>query len=163
MDQKRSAPAGVLILAGMAFAAGFWQLLTACHALWWSGRQVLFWGGFSNPSLVVGTGFDLLCLGLFGLALAVAWLVIADALYNQQTWAWQLALIAASASLLFALLQMFVSVLDPGRFEFPWGALIALAINGLIAWFLLRTDVRGVFNPTPPDDGEAVEAAAKKP
>lgn len=152
-------PLGILILAALAFLAGFWRLLQSCAALWWSSRAVMI-GGLTDSNLAVGIGFDLLCLGMFGLLIAVAWLVIADALYSLQAWAWQLAAILAGVSVLFAGLEMVVSVLDRGRGDFPWGSVVALALNGLALWYLLRVDVRSAFGAPETGESEAPAGAS---
>ncbi|GAB4443864.1 MAG: hypothetical protein Kow00120_13400 [Anaerolineae bacterium] len=152
-------PPGVVILGSLAFLAGFWRLLTSCYALWWSARLILFRGGFNDAGVAASLGFDLLCLGMFGLLLAIAWLAVADALINLQAWAWQVAVILAGLSILFALLEMVVAVLDQGRVDFPWSSVVSATINGLVAWYLFRSNVRDAFN-LPPGGEEEKPAAA---
>ncbi len=142
--EGKPVPVGVMVLSMMAFAAGVWRLLMACFALWASLRLIFVRGS----AFGISAGFDLTCLGLLGLVLAVACLAVADALFNLKRWAWNVGVILGVLNILFALMEMFVSVIDshPARGHFPWPTVVALTLNGLMLWYLMRSDVRGLFN-----------------
>ncbi len=164
----KKAPAGVVILAGLVFVAGFWRLLMSCFSLWWSARFFLFpflandvRFSVTGAPTPVSLGIDLLCLGVFGLLLAIAWMVLADALLNLQPWAWQLTIILGVINILFAGLEMIVGVLDQARGDFPWGSVVGLVLNGLVVWYLLRSKVKDAFGlATPGADEPSAESKA---
>ncbi|MBN1286197.1 MAG: hypothetical protein JXB47_12435 [Anaerolineae bacterium] len=140
--ERRHTPGGIVMLSVLALSAGLWRFIVSCYALWFSIRLILFGGAVGREA---SAGFDLMCLGMFGLLLALAGFAVADALFNLRSWAWQLGIILGALNVLFAGLEVIVALIDPVRGSFPWSAIIGLGINGLLLWYLVQPDICATF------------------
>lgn len=122
-------PTGVTILAILGFLAGAFGVLGGLTALGVGGLLA---------SVAAPIGIIAAIAGLFILALAIVQLAVAYGYWTLQTWAWRFGIVVAALSVLFALLGF----LGGGSFaNLAW----SVVINGLIIWYLNKTEVRTAF------------------
>jgi hypothetical protein len=119
----RERPLGVTILAILAAVGGVLGLL----------------GSVALLGLFSAAGGLFMILGLLSLVLSVLYLVFAYGAWTLQSWGWTLGVGLAAASVVITLIG-----LTQGTQELV-GALISLAISGVILYYLFQPDVKAAF------------------
>lgn len=122
-------PTGVTILAVLAAIGAFFALI--------GGFGLMALGGLG---VAADAGILAAAAGLFGALLLVLALVYAAAAYGLWTrkrWGWYMAAIAAGLGILFDLVE-----LASGEI---FGALVGLAINGFLIWYLMSPTIQNWF------------------
>ena len=119
----RERPLGITILAILAAIAGVLGLLGSVLVL----------------GLLMAAGGMFLILGLVSLVLSILYLLFAYGAWTLKPWAWTLGVGLAAASIVLTLIG-----LTQGTQEMV-GALISLAISGVILYYLFQPDVKAAF------------------
>ncbi|MCA1588166.1 MAG: hypothetical protein LC744_05840 [Chloroflexi bacterium] len=119
----RERPLGVTILAILAAVGGILGLL----------------GSVALLGLFSAAGGLFMILGLVSIVLSVLYLVFAYGAWTLQPWGWTLGVGLAAASVALTLIG-----LTQGTQELV-GALISLAIAGVILYYLFQPDVKAAF------------------
>ena len=122
----RERPLGVTILAILAAIGGVLGLL----------------GSVALLGLFSAAGGLYMILGLLTIVLSVLYLVFAYGAWTLQPWGWTLGVGLAAASVVITLIG-----LTQGTQELV-GALISLAISGVILYYLFQPDVKAAFGRT---------------
>jgi hypothetical protein len=122
----RERPLGVTILAILAAIGGVLGLL----------------GSVALLGLFSAAGGLFMILGLVSIVLSVLYLVFAYGAWTLQPWGWTLGVGLAAASVVLTLIG-----LTQGTQELV-GALISLAISGVILYYLFQPDVKAAFGRT---------------
>ena len=118
-------PLGITILAILAAIAGVFGLLGSIALMGLTGLSGLF-----------------MIIGLVTLVLSIAYLVFAWGAWTLQPWAWTLGVALSAVSIVLTLLQ-----LVQGTTEII-GALISIAISGVILYYLFTPEVKAAFGRT---------------
>jgi hypothetical protein len=122
-------PTGVTILAILGFLGGAFGIIGGLGALGVGG----FLAAVAGPIGIIAAIAGVVILGL-----AIVQLAVAYGYWTLQTWAWRFGIVVAALSVLFALLGF----LGGGGFaNLAW----SLVVNGLIIWYLNKTEVRTAF------------------
>lgn len=122
----RQRPLGVTILAVLAAIAGILGLL----------------GSLALMGLMTAGGGALMIIGLVSLVLSILYLAFAWGAWTLASWGWTLGVGLAAASILLTLFGF-----TQGTQEII-GALISLAISGVILYYLFQPDVKAAFGRT---------------
>lgn len=121
----RERPLGVTILAVLAGIGGALGLLGSLGLIGLGGLGGLF-----------------VILGLVSLVLSIAYLLFAYGAWTLQPWAWTLGVGLAAASIVLTLLQLMQGMTN------VVGALISIAISGVILYYLFTPEVKAAFGRT---------------
>lgn len=131
-------PLGVTILAILAAIGGVLSLLAGLAAIGLGGLA----GGVIGGAAGAAIGGFVLIGGLIVLALAVLELALAYGFWTLRPWAWQLGVILSAVNIVIALLGALGIF-----FSSSWGgAIISIAINGVILYYLNRAEIRRAFD-----------------
>lgn len=122
----RERPLGVTILAILAAVGGVLGLL----------------GSVALLGLFTAAGGFFMILGIVSLVLSVLYLIFAYGAWTLQPWGWSLGVGLAAASVVLTLIG-----LTQGTQEIV-GAIISLAISGVILYYLFQPDVKAAFGRT---------------
>lgn len=126
---KGARPTGVTVLAVLAAIGGVFALFAALG--------MLAGGALIGATGEAGIGGLAMLVGVFMLAYGVFGLVAAYGLWKGLRWAWYLTLVFAGIGAVMALFTLFSGEI--------FSALLSLAINGVIVWYLLSPEVQGFF------------------
>jgi len=122
-------PLGVTILAILAAIGGVFGLLAGLAAIGLGGLAGGVIGGADIGDLIV-------------LAISVLELALAYGFWTLRPWAWQFGVILSAVNIVIALLGALGIFFAPS-----WGsAIIAIAINGVILYYLNRAEIRRAFD-----------------
>lgn len=130
-------PLGVTILAILAAIGGVFGLL--------GGLTMIGLGGLAGSvGGAAGVAFGGLVAigGLIVLALAVLQLALAYGFWTLRPWAWQLGVILSAVSIVIAIL----GVLRIVFYQELGGAIISIALSGVILYYLNQAEIRRAFN-----------------
>lgn len=133
-----SRPTGVTILAILAAIGGVLGLLGGLAIIGIGGLA----GGFIGGAAGAAIGGLAVIGGLIVLVLAVLELVLAYGFWNLRPWAWQLGVILAAVQIVIAIL----GVLRIVFYQDIGGAIISIAISGVILYYLNQAEIRRAFN-----------------
>lgn len=126
-------PTGVTILAVLAAIGGVFGLIGALGLL--AGGGLVAASGVAEAS---GVGGLFTIFGLISLVLSVLSLVLAYGFWMLKPWAWSLAIIVYGIDVVFTI----ISALQGGGLG---GAILPLAIRGIILYYLFTPDVKKAF------------------
>jgi hypothetical protein len=131
-------PTGVTILAILAAIAGVFGLLGGLTLVGVGGMA----GGVIGGAAGAAIGGLAVIGGLIVIVLAVLELALAYGFWTLRPWAWQLGVILAAIQIVVAVLGVLGIVFrqDLG------GAVISIAISGVILYYLNQAEIRRVFN-----------------
>src|ERR671917_530530 len=118
----RHRPTGVTILGVLFVIAGAFTLL----------------GGIT--ALAQGSGSILTVLGAVLIPLGIASLIVAYGLFKAKSWAWFVAVVLSIIGLIVNVISLVTS--NMGAIG---GALVGIAINGIVLYYLSRRNVRQYF------------------
>lgn len=131
-------PTGVTILAILAAIGGVLGLLGGLTVIGVGGMA----GGLIGGAAGAAIGGLAVISGLIVIVLAVLELALAYGFWTLRPWAWQLGVILAAIQIVVAVLGVLGIVFrqDLG------GAVISIAISGVILYYLNQAEIRRVFN-----------------
>jgi hypothetical protein len=131
-------PTGVTILAILAAIGGVFGLLGGLTLIGVGGMA----GGVIGGAAGAAIGGLAVIGGLIVIVLAVLELALAYGFWTLRPWAWQLGVILAAIQIVVAVLGVLGIVFrqDLG------GAVISIAISGVILYYLNQAEIRRVFN-----------------
>lgn len=108
-------------------------------------------GALSSPlspneqsALIQGSGSILTVIGAVLIPVGIATLIVANGLFKAKSWAWSVAIILSAIG--FA---MNAVSLVTGNMNAMTGAVIGMAINAVVLYYLLRRNVRQYFGKIP--------------
>ncbi|HWP63621.1 MAG TPA: hypothetical protein VNO86_09140 [Candidatus Binatia bacterium] len=133
-----SRPTGVTILAILAAIGGVLGLLGGLAIIGVGGIA----GGVVGGAAGAAIGGLAVIGGLIVLVLAVLELALAYGFWNLRPWAWQLGVILAAVQIVIAIL----GVLRIVFYQDLSGAIISIAISGVILYYLNQVEIRRAFN-----------------
>ena len=166
-DQIRHRPTGVTILGVLFVIAGAFSLLGGIATLvaipfvgnvnpnaindelQLNGQQQSLLTPSEQTALAQGSGSILTVLGAFLIPLGIASLVVAYGLFKGKRWAWYVAVVLSIIGLVVNVISLVTS--NMGAIA---GALVGIAINGIVLYYLSRRNVKEYFGKV---------AAAKEP
>lgn len=94
-----------------------------------------------NPSVALADAKTMIfALGIFALIIGIVGTLIGYGLITGRTWAWYLAVILYSISLLFGIVSMVMA----GKIAIA--AIVGVVINVVVLYYLFRPGVKGWFN-----------------
>jgi hypothetical protein len=130
-DLTRHRPIGVTILGILLVIAGAFTQLGGIIAF-----ETAFAQGSGSILTVLGTSFIPLAIEI----LCIASFVVAYGLFTGKSWAW----LAAVALSTIGLVVNIISLVIPNMFTIA-GALVGIAINAIVLYYLSRGNVRQYF------------------
>lgn len=125
-------PTGVTILAVLAIVGGILGILFGLLATVMLAAMGAFFAMFLGPLALLGAG-----LGIALVLLSVAWLATGYGYLKGLSWSWYAGLVLMAISALMALSSIFTG--DFGS------AIIGLAVDGFVIWYLLSPPVQRWF------------------
>jgi uncharacterized membrane protein (DUF2068 family) len=155
-DQIRHRPTGVTILGVLFVIAGAFSLLGGIatlvaipfvanvnpnvvnNELQFNGQQPLM--PSEQTALAQGSGSILTVLGALLIPLGIASLVVAYGLFKAKRWAWYVAVVLSIIGIVVNVISLVTS--NMGAIA---GALVGIAINAIVLYYLSRRSVREYF------------------
>jgi uncharacterized membrane protein (DUF2068 family) len=155
-DQIRHRPTGVTILGVLFVIAGAFSLLGGIatlvaipfvtnvnpnvigNELQFNGQQALM--PSEQTALAQGSGSILTVLGALLIPLGIASLVVAYGLFKAKRWAWYVAIVLSIIGIVVNVISLVTA--NMGAIA---GALVGIAINGIVLYYLSRRSVREYF------------------
>jgi uncharacterized membrane protein (DUF2068 family) len=157
-DLIRHRPTGVTILGVLFVIAGAFTLLGGIatlvaipfvsnvnpnvigNELQLNGQQPLLTPSEQTAALAQGSGSILTVLGAVLIPLGIASLVVAYGLFKGKSWAWLVAVVLSTLGLVVNVISLVTA--NMGAIT---GALVGIAINAIVLYYLSRRNVRQYF------------------
>jgi uncharacterized membrane protein (DUF2068 family) len=157
-DLIRNRPTGVTILGVLFVIAGAFSLLGGIATLvavpfvsnvnpnvindelQLNGQQQPPLTSSEQTALAQGSGSILTALGALLIPLGIASLVVAYGLFKAKRWAWYAAVVLSIIGLVVNIISLVTSNMGPIA-----GALVGIAINGIVLFYLSRRNVKEYF------------------
>ncbi len=139
---------GVATLVAIPFVANVNPNVIGNNELQLNGQQPLLTPS-EQTELAQGSGSILTVLGALLIPLGIASLVVAYGLFKGKTWAWFVAVVLSTIGLVINAISLVTA--NMGAIT---GALVGIAINAIVLYYLSRRNVREYFGRV---------AAAKEP
>jgi uncharacterized membrane protein (DUF2068 family) len=158
-DLIRHRPTGVTILGVLFVIAGAFTLLGGIatlvaipfvsnvnpnvignNELQFNGQQPLLTPSEQTAALAQGSGSILTVLGAVLIPLGIASLVVAYGLFKGKSWAWLVAVVLSTLGLVVNVISLVTA--NMGAIT---GALVGIAINAIVLYYLSRRNVRQYF------------------
>jgi uncharacterized membrane protein (DUF2068 family) len=169
-DQLRQRPTGVTILGVLFVIAGAFSLLGGIATLvaipfvanvnpnvindelQLNGQQQPLLTPGEQTALAQGSGSILTVLGAVLIPLGIASLVVAYGLFKGKSWAWFVAVVLSTIGLVVNVISLVTS--NMGAIA---GAMVGIAINAIVLYYLSRRNVRQYFGKvaTPKESSSA--------
>jgi hypothetical protein len=138
--RMKKRPTGITVLFWVYLILGILSLLWSGAILGIGGLSA-FVGGIFGLDAVLDFGSTNAWSGYIGIITAVIQIIVAFGLASLKKWAWGLAIIGV----VLTVVQGIFGIVAGGMFAFICGS-IGLIIPGIILFYLLRPEIRSIFN-----------------
>jgi hypothetical protein len=130
---------GIATLVAIPFVANVNPNVIGNNEPQLNGQQPLLTPG-EQTALAQGSGSILTVLGALLIPLGIASLVVAYGMFRAKRWAWYVAVVLSIIGIIVNVISLVTS--NMGAIA---GALVGLAINGIVLYYLSRRNVREYF------------------
>ena len=130
---------GIATLVGIPFVANVNPNVIGNNEIQFNGQQPLLMPS-EQTALAQGSGSILTVLGALLIPLGIASLVVAYGLFKGKTWAWFVAVVLSTIGLVINAISLVTA--NMGAIT---GALVGVAINAIVLYYLSRRNVRQYF------------------
>jgi uncharacterized membrane protein (DUF2068 family) len=128
---------GIATLGAIPFVANLSPNVIGNNELQFNGEPLT---PSQQTALVQGSGSILTVLGAFLIPLGIASLVVAYGLFKAKSWAWFVAVVLSTIGLAINVISLVT-----GNMGAITGALVGIAINAIVLYYLSRRNVRQYF------------------
>jgi uncharacterized membrane protein (DUF2068 family) len=128
---------GIATLGAIPFVANLGPNVIGNNELQFNGQPLT---PSEQTALVQGSGSILTALGAFLIPLGIASLIVAYGLFKAKSWAWFVAVVLSTIGLAINVLSLVT-----GGMGAITGALVGIAINAIVLYYLSRRNVRQYF------------------
>jgi uncharacterized membrane protein (DUF2068 family) len=129
---------GIATLVAIPFVANVNPNVVGNNELQFNGQQPFTLG--EQTALAQGSGSILTVLGALLIPLGIASLVVAYGLFKGKSWSWTVAVVLSAIGLAINVISLVTS--NMGGIT---GALVGIAINAIVLYYLSRRNVRQYF------------------
>jgi uncharacterized membrane protein (DUF2068 family) len=129
---------GIATLVAIPFVANVNPNVVGNNELQFNGQQPFTLG--EQTALAQGSGSILTVLGALLIPLGIASLVVAYGLFKGNSWSWTVAVVLSAIGLAINVISLVTS--NMGGIT---GALVGIAINAIVLYYLSRRNVRQYF------------------
>jgi uncharacterized membrane protein (DUF2068 family) len=131
---------GIATLVAIPFVANVNPNVIGNNELQLNGQQPLLTPSEQTAALAQGSGSILTVLGALLIPLGIASLVVAYGLFKGKSWAWLVAVVLSIIGLVVNAISLVTA--NMGAIT---GALVGIAINAIVLYYLSRRNVRQYF------------------
>jgi uncharacterized membrane protein (DUF2068 family) len=131
---------GIATLVAIPFVANVNPNVIGNNELQLNGQQPLLTPSEQTAALAQGSGSILTVLGAVLIPLGIASLVVAYGLFKGKSWAWLVAVVLSTIGVVVNVISLVTA--NMGAIT---GALVGIAINAIVLYYLSRRNVRQYF------------------